>query len=739
MLTYTTHRLLIIGLGLIGGSFAKALKSRKVVQHVAAYDRHPQECDLGIRLGVIDEAVQDLASAVQQADVIVLAVPVKAMETVLKDIQPFLRPTTLLTDVGSTKGHLVQAVRQVFQKIPPGFVPGHPIAGAEKSGVVAADADLFERHKVILTPLPESDPKATLEIARLWQSVGAEVLQMDPYRHDQVLAATSHLPHVLAFSLVDTLAHEEENRDIFRYAAGGFRDFTRIAASDPVMWHDICQANRDAILKQIDQFTSGVARLRSAIAAGDSQAMLGIFSRAKVAREHFSTLLAGSAYSANTQDIDLRIEPGSPLSGRVAVHSDRSISHRAIIIGALSEGVTDIEGFFEGEDSLMTIKAFREMGVVIEGPHQGSVRIYGVGLHGLQPPKGPLYLGKSETSLQLLTGLLVAQSFSTEVFGDEALSQQSLLSTLDPLRKMGAKIDSNEQGGPPFRISPSTLKGSEIELTHASAQVKSSLLLAGLYAQGQTCLKTNRFCRDHTERMLKSFGYSLCESEEAGEVRTTIDCAGTLTATKIRVPGDFSTALMLIAAATLVPESSLILTDIGVNPHRTKLLPLLSKMGANIQVTLHKDTGFEPVADIRVTYAQLKGQEFSADDVACVVYELPFLMVLALFAEGQTLIHLPASLSAKESALIASTVAVLLEQGAQIELSGSHLLLKPSLLLGGEISEALPPIVAFAMIVASTRAQQALRIKHSAALLAAYPVLVEQLRRAGISIHKESD
>lgn len=295
-MTYMLERVLVIGLGLIGGSFAIGLKKRALVKHVVGFDLNLSECQRGLQLGVIDEHADDLIKAAANADLIMLAVPVNAIESILIKIAPVLKPDTLITDVGSTKMNIIEAAQRVFNVLPSHFVPGHPIAGAEKSGVGAANADLFERHKVILTPLAETDAEATCKIAALWQSLGAEVLEMTPQRHDEVLAATSHLPHILAFSLVDTLAHEEQNKDIFRYAAGGFRDFTRIAASDPVMWHDICDANREAILDQIDQFTSGLSRLRTAIEHGDSETLLSIFTRARVAREFFNTLLSGTAY-----------------------------------------------------------------------------------------------------------------------------------------------------------------------------------------------------------------------------------------------------------------------------------------------------------------------------------------------------------------------------------------------------------------------------------------------------------
>lgn len=289
-------RVLVIGLGLIGGSFASGIKSRSLANCVMGYDLNEQESRLGVELNVIDEYTTDLLEAASEADLIMLAVPVKATESLLAQILTVIKPTAIISDVGSTKMNIIEAAGRVFGTLPHNFVPGHPIAGAEKSGVKAANQDLFERHKVILTPLKTTEKESVKLVASLWQALGAEVLEMTPERHDEVLAATSHLPHILAFSLVDTLAHEEQNKDIFRYAAGGFRDFTRIAASDPVMWHDICDTNRDAILDQIDQFTDGLSRLRTAIDQGDGQTLLGIFTRARVAREYFSTLLTGTAY-----------------------------------------------------------------------------------------------------------------------------------------------------------------------------------------------------------------------------------------------------------------------------------------------------------------------------------------------------------------------------------------------------------------------------------------------------------
>lgn len=280
-------RLCIIGVGLIGGSLARALKATGACAEVVGYGRNPEALQRALALGVIDRAETDIAAAAKGADVIVLGVPVGAMDAVLGELKPHLEPQTILTDVGSTKGSVVEAAKRVFGTLPQRFVPGHPIAGTEQSGVEASFAELYRQRRVILTPDADTDPDALETIRRMWQQTGAEVIEMSVAHHDEVLAATSHLPHLLAFTLVDTLARLEEHDDIFRFAAGGFRDFTRIASSNPQMWHDICLNNRDALLKMVQRFSTELGTLARAIEEGDSGAILATFQRAKSARDAY--------------------------------------------------------------------------------------------------------------------------------------------------------------------------------------------------------------------------------------------------------------------------------------------------------------------------------------------------------------------------------------------------------------------------------------------------------------------
>ena len=280
-------RLAIIGVGLIGGSLARALRQAGAVAEIVGAGRDAAHLQRAQALGVIDRYETDMGQAVRGADVVLLAVPVGAMEAVMRAIAPALDADVVLTDAGSTKGSVIEAARRVFGELPSGFVPGHPIAGTENSGVEASFAELYRGRRVILTPTPNSSPEAVARVRAMWQASGAEVLEMAVEHHDRVLAATSHLPHLLAFSLVDTLAKMDEKEEIFAYAAGGFRDFTRIASSDPQMWRDICVHNEPALLAMLDRFEADLRNLREAIARDNGDYLLEVFGRAKAARDRF--------------------------------------------------------------------------------------------------------------------------------------------------------------------------------------------------------------------------------------------------------------------------------------------------------------------------------------------------------------------------------------------------------------------------------------------------------------------
>ena len=282
-------RLCIIGVGLIGGSLALALRKAGVVGEVVGCSRNPANLERAQTLGVIDRFVTEVATAVQGANVVVIASPLGSVRRVFEAMRDGLAPHAIITDVGSAKRCIIEDARAVFGEVPAQLVPGHPIAGKEKSGVEAASGELFHDHRVILTPVSETNLEATRRIEDMWLATGAEVIKLDPDYHDEVLAATSHLPHLLAYTLVDTLGRMDQHDEIFRFAAGGFRDFTRIASSDPTMWHDICLANRAALIRVLERFETALAQTRQQVMAGDGEAIKALFSRAKSLRDQHTT------------------------------------------------------------------------------------------------------------------------------------------------------------------------------------------------------------------------------------------------------------------------------------------------------------------------------------------------------------------------------------------------------------------------------------------------------------------
>lgn len=294
-MSYATDNLVIVGLGLIGGSLARALRQSGFSKRFIGYGHRKPSLQRGIELGVIDEFTLDLDEALERADIIVVCTPTLTAGRILEEILPRLAGRSdgpVVTDVASVKGKLRDTAISVSGNMPPQFVLGHPIAGSEHSGVEASSAELFVNHRVILTPVEGNDSQAVELVRAMWSSAGAEVVDMTVEQHDAVLSATSHLPHVLAYTLVDALSSSPDSEEIFRCAAGGFRDFTRIASSDPAMWRDIAIANQTALLESIDLFSDHLNRLRGAVQDQNAQELFEIFTRAKQARDAFAAILA---------------------------------------------------------------------------------------------------------------------------------------------------------------------------------------------------------------------------------------------------------------------------------------------------------------------------------------------------------------------------------------------------------------------------------------------------------------
>ena len=357
----------------------------------------------------------------------------------------------------------------------------------------------------------------------------------------------------------------------------------------------------------------------------------------------------------------MQIHPCGPLRGSITVPGDKSISHRAVMLGALASGTTHITGFLMGEDCLSTIDCFRKMGVEIEVT-DGEVVVEGVGLHGLCAPEEALYTGNSGTTTRLLCGILAGQPFTVTVNGDASIQKRPMGRIIKPLREMGASIEGKNDNFCPLTLYPSELHGIEYRLPVASAQLKSAILLAGLYAEGQTTVVEPTPSRDHTERMFRALGV---EVETEGNV-ITLDPPEDLHAVDIAVPGDISSAAFFLVAGSIVLDSELTIRNVGVNPTRTGILDVLRDMGADITETNFRDEA-EPVCDLTVRYSKLRGVEIGGAIIPRLIDELPVLAVAAAYAEGETVIRDAQELKVKESNRIAAMVTELARAGVDVE------------------------------------------------------------------------
>lgn len=432
---------------------------------------------------------------------------------------------------------------------------------------------------------------------------------------------------------------------------------------------------------------------------------------------------------------DFVITPGGRLSGRLRVPGDKSISHRSIMFGALADGVTRIRGFLEGADALGTINAFRAMGVRIEGPTSGEVTVHGVGINGLQAPAGPIDLGNSGTSMRLLAGLLAAQSFDTVLTGDESLSHRPMRRVTEPLARMGARIDAEAGGTPPLHIHGGrTLYGTDHDSPVASAQVKSALLLAGLYADGRTCVREPAPSRDHTERMLGGFGYPV---ERDGLV-ACVRGGGRLTACEIDVPGDISSAAFFLVGASIAPGSDLILEHVGMNPTRTGVIDVLRMMGADIEIRAERVVGGEPVADLRVRTAALRGIDIPPEVVPRAIDEFPALFIAAACADGRTVLTGAEELRVKESDRIQSMADGLVTLGIAAEPTADGIVIEGGRFSGGEIASHHDHRVAMSFAVAGLGAGAPIRVTDCAYVETSFPGFAAAARSLGLHIDEET-
>jgi 3-phosphoshikimate 1-carboxyvinyltransferase len=429
--------------------------------------------------------------------------------------------------------------------------------------------------------------------------------------------------------------------------------------------------------------------------------------------------------------IDFCAAPGGKLRGEITVPGDKSISHRAVMFGALAEGTSCVEGLLQGEDVLCTLAAFRQMGVAINGPHGGRVSIAGVGVRGLVRPAAPLDMGNSGTAMRLMAGILAGQSFDSTLIGDASLSRRPMKRVADPLRAMGATIETAAEGRPPLRIKGGCkLKGIDYRLPMPSAQVKSCVLLAGLYGDGSTSVTEPAPTRDHTERMLRGFGYDV----EVSGATARLQGGGRLQATNLQVPADISSAAFFLVGASIAPGSDLLLRGVGINPTRIGILNILRRMGADIEELNPRMAGGEPVADLRVRAARLCGIHIPEDQVPLAIDELPVVLIAAAFAEGETVLSGAEELRVKESDRIAAMAAGLAAIGIQARETPDGMIVRGGNASGGVVDSRGDHRIAMAFAIAALRAEGAITILDCKNVDTSFPGFAAIARAAGSAI-----
>lgn len=428
-------------------------------------------------------------------------------------------------------------------------------------------------------------------------------------------------------------------------------------------------------------------------------------------------------------------KPVTALTGDITVPGDKSISHRAIILGAIAQGTTTVSGFLEGHDCMATLKAFQAMGVRIEGPVSRRVVIHGVGKYGLKKPEKPIDCGNSGTSMRLLAGILAAQAFDSELDGDDSLRKRPMERVSRPLMQMGADLVTTEGKPPVYIRGGQQLRGIHYEVPEASAQVKSCLLLAGLYAEGETTVVETGHTRDHTERMLTTFSYPIQKLESGITVNSESECIGC----DIIVPGDISSAAFFIVAASIIPGSDLIIRNVGINPTRTGIIQILDMMGANITMTNKRLCGEEPVADLHVKYAPLEGIDIPTALVPLAIDEFPVIFIAAACANGQTRLHGAKELRVKESDRIGAMVEGLQRLGVDAQGFEDGVFIKGGKISGGEVNSFNDHRIAMAFAIAGAVAEGPVTVRHCANVATSFPDFVKTSRAIRMSIEEYVD
>ncbi|MCL0064345.1 3-phosphoshikimate 1-carboxyvinyltransferase [Dehalococcoidia bacterium] len=748
------ERIAVVGLGLIGGSLGLALKQAKGDElEIIGFARRPETASEAVRRGVVDGTEAQLARAVSRADVVVIATPVLTIKDILRDIAGHLSPNSIVTDTGSTKVQVMKWAREYLPSTVR-FVGGHPMTGKETTGLEEAEPGLFQDCVYCLTQ--ESDQEASRAIQEIVEWVGARPLFISAEEHDELVAGISHLPILLSSALVSVLARSPLWPQMAKLAATGYRDSTRLASGSPELNYGICSTNQRAIIAWIDRYIEELNEYRHLVLEGE-QELEKSFLKTREMRQRWlenvgrrfkknlpmdsresrvpsqETRVGGGLMTLDSRLADSKVEQRvtrvRTLKGEIIPPGDKSISHRALILNSIARGRAEISNFLPAADCLSTHSCLRALGVKIE-LHGNEVLIEGVAGKGFSRPKDALDAGNSGTTMRLLAGLLAAQPFVSVITGDVSLRSRPMDRIIQPLNLMGADIRGGEQNTrAPLIIRGGMLQGIHYRLPVASAQVKSSILLAALFAAGDTIIEEPAPSRDHTERMLQAMGANV-RTEGSNII---LSPPSRLSPLDTQIPGDISSAAFWLVAGAIHNDARIRILGTGTNPTRSGIIEVLQSMGARVKIENERWEGNEPVADLLIESSSLNGTAIGGDLIPRVIDEIPAIAVAASVAGGTTVIRDARELRVKEADRIRATVLELSKLGANIEeLPDGMIIHGVAQLRGGRCHSHGDHRLAMALGIAGLIAEGETTISDAAVVDISYPQFWEDMARLSV-------
>lgn len=732
-------KVLVIGLGLIGASFAQALKLSGRAQRVWGHDADADSVAIALKRGIVD-AAEGFEQSVAAADVIMLAVPVLAVPPILTQIAPWLASHTLITDVGSVKGQFAEQARQYLPQHLSRVVPGHPIAGAERSGVTAAQPELFLRHQIILTPLPETRPEAVRQITWLWQACGARVSNMAVDHHDRVLAATSHLPHLLAFCLVDSLAKSAQSTDIFQHAAGGFRDFTRIAASSPVMWRDVFLANDQACLAVLSDFEQDLSLLKQAIISKDARYLETVFTRAKSARQHFDRVLARRRLQGQARIHASAIHCHTmtkPWRAELRLPGDVLLSQQLLVLTALALGDSRLHNLSRNQEVVATRQSLQDLGIIAQEQGAATLVVHGQGPTGLAKPAAELYLSETQEDLAMMLGLLAAQPFASTLVPGLGVTEPQVQALAEQFQSLGLDVRAQPSPKLGLILAADQVLTESRPLPQTATPLQELALLTWALQQPRLLtlpaqsLKT-RVCL----QLLQSMGAALVP--EQGQYRLRRSDVP-LRPLQLDVPVDAYLGTFYVLLTLAQPGARLSLRQLPDFGALACCLDRLQAAGVQLQRVTQPSHAVLKLMDIEVEAQGLDwSQSLQSSQLAELDEVLPLLLVLATQLQRASCWQGLWSASLDCQARLEQLLQCLTDLGAHFEWQGPDLWIQPSPLRAGRVSAQGDCRMALALMLAGALARGPVVVEDVVDMAGFYPEWHAQMQGLGLNFIEEA-